>query len=58
MLLSGRGADRFQMLSEADISTYLNLMNYLEHDFPDVKFVYMTGHLDGSGLNRKPAPQK
>jgi hypothetical protein len=36
--------------SEADISTYLNLMNDLERDFPDVKFVYMTGHLDGSGL--------
>lgn len=36
--------------SEADISTYLNLMNDLERDFPAVKFVYMTGHLDGSGL--------
>lgn len=36
--------------SEADISTYLNLMNGLESDFPDVKFVYMTGHLDGTGL--------
>ena len=36
--------------SETDISTYLNLMNDLERDFPDVKFVYMTGHLDGSGL--------
>ena len=33
--------------SEADINTYLNLMNQLERDFPDVKFVYMTGHLDG-----------
>jgi hypothetical protein len=36
--------------SEADINTYLNLMNDLERDFPDVKFVYMTGHLDGTGL--------
>jgi hypothetical protein len=36
--------------SEADINTYLNLMNELESDFPDVHFVYMTGHLDGTGL--------
>jgi hypothetical protein len=35
--------------SEADINTYLNLMNQLERDYPNVKFVYMTGHLDGSG---------
>jgi hypothetical protein len=34
----------------ADINTYLNLMNELERDFPAVKFVYMTGHLDGTGL--------
>jgi len=37
--------------TEADINTYLNLMNGLEIDFPDVNFVYMTGHLDGTGLN-------
>jgi hypothetical protein len=36
--------------TEADINTYLNLMNTLESDFPGIKFVYMTGHLDGSGL--------
>ena len=36
--------------TEADIATYLTLMNSLENDFPEVKFVYMTGHLDGSGL--------
>ncbi len=36
--------------AEADIITYLNLMNGLEHDFPEVRFVYMTGHLDGTGL--------
>jgi hypothetical protein len=36
--------------SEEDINTYLNLMTGLENDYPNVKFVYMTGHLDGSGL--------
>jgi len=36
--------------SEEDINTYLNLMAQLEMDYPQVKFVYMTGHLDGSGL--------
>ena len=35
--------------SDADINTYLNLMNELEQDYPNVKFVYMTGHLDGGG---------
>ncbi len=35
--------------TEAEINTYLTLMNQLEQDFPDVKFVYMTGHLNGSG---------
>lgn len=36
--------------SEADINTYLDLMTGLEEDFPEVTFVYMTGHLDGTGL--------
>lgn len=36
--------------SEADINTYLGLMSDLEEDFPNVAFVYMTGHLDGTGL--------
>lgn len=36
--------------SEADINTYLNLMTDLENDYKNVKFVYMTGHLDGTGL--------
>jgi hypothetical protein len=36
--------------TEADIITYLNLMTALENDFKNVKFVYMTGHLDGTGL--------
>lgn len=31
------------------IQTYLNAMNQLEIDFPDIVFVYMTGHTDGSG---------
>jgi hypothetical protein len=36
--------------TEADINTYLDLMSGLENDFPDVRFIYMTGHLDGTGL--------
>lgn len=36
--------------TEGDIQTYLSLMKGLETDFPHVKFVYMTGHLDGTGL--------
>ena len=34
----------------ADIDTYLALMDSLERAFPAVSFVYMTGHLDGTGL--------
>jgi hypothetical protein len=33
-----------------NISNYLSLMSNLEKDFPAIKFVYMTGHLDGTGL--------
>ena len=33
----------------ADIQLYLDPMNALEGEYPAVKFVYMTGHLDGSG---------
>ena len=36
--------------TEADIDTYLSLMTKLERDFPGVTFVYMTGHLDGTGV--------
>lgn len=36
--------------TENDINTYLNLMSGLEAEYPGVKFVYMTGHLDGTGL--------
>ena len=35
----------------ANIDTYLSLMSGLEHDYPAVTFVYMTGHLDGSGTD-------
>jgi len=31
------------------INTYLNAMNQLELDYPHVLFIYMTGHLDGTG---------
>lgn len=36
--------------TETDINTYLDLMTALEEDYPDVTIVYMTGHLDGTGL--------
>ncbi len=36
---------------EADVTTYLSLMSQLEVDYPNVKFVYMTGHLDGTGTS-------
>jgi len=35
--------------TQGDIDTYLHLMNQLEEDYPEVTFVYMTGHLDGTG---------
>ncbi|MCU0724778.1 MAG: PKD domain-containing protein [Planctomycetes bacterium] len=35
--------------STTDIDTYLSLMSGLETDYPGVTFVYMTGHLDGTG---------
>ncbi len=34
----------------ANIQTYLSLMDGLEQDYPNVTFVYMTGHLDGGGV--------
>ncbi len=37
--------------SKGNVDTYLGLMSQLEKDFPDVTFVYMTGHLDGTGVN-------
>jgi hypothetical protein len=36
---------------ESQINTYLSLMNKLESEYPAVKFVYMTGHLDGTGIS-------
>jgi len=35
--------------TEAGIAAYLAAMSQLELDYPAVRFVYMTGHLDGSG---------
>jgi uncharacterized repeat protein (TIGR01451 family) len=35
--------------TEQGIDAYLSAMSQLEEDYPDVTFVYMTGHLDGSG---------
>jgi uncharacterized protein YjdB len=37
--------------TESNINTYLNLMTSLENEFPKVRFVYMTGHLDGTGIS-------
>jgi hypothetical protein len=33
----------------SNIITYLSLMSDLESDYPGVNFVYMTGHLNGTG---------
>lgn len=38
------------LATEENIETYLGLMSTLESEYPDVMFVYMTGHLDGTGL--------
>ena len=35
--------------TEEGINAYLTAMSNLEADYPDVVFVYMTGHLDGTG---------
>ncbi|MDD4052068.1 MAG: FG-GAP-like repeat-containing protein [candidate division Zixibacteria bacterium] len=35
--------------TEEGINIYLGAMNQLEQEYPDIKFVYMTGHLDGGG---------
>ena len=37
--------------TESNINTYLSLMASLESEFPKIKFVYMTGHLDGTGVS-------
>ncbi|MFH1748969.1 MAG: hypothetical protein ABIG44_18200 [Planctomycetota bacterium] len=37
--------------TEQGITAYLEAMNRLENDYPAVVFIYMTGHLDGTGPN-------
>lgn len=37
--------------SESYINNYLKAMTQLEEDFPGVRFVYMTGHTDGTGVS-------
>jgi len=37
--------------TRSGINTYLQAMSQLERDYPHVFFVYMTGHLDGTGVN-------
>ena len=37
--------------SDEVIEDYLQNMSQLEEDYPQVRFVYMTGHVDGSGLD-------
>jgi len=34
-----------------DIEIYLAAMDALEQDYPGIRFVYMTGHLDGTGVS-------
>ncbi len=34
---------------EAEVNDYLTRMSRLENDYPGVIFIYMTGHLDGTG---------
>jgi len=59
--LNGAGGDRNVVIwswcgqagtsDPSHIETYLTLMDELETDFPDVAFVYMTGHLVGTGVD-------
>ncbi|MEW6197453.1 MAG: hypothetical protein AB1601_02145 [Planctomycetota bacterium] len=57
-MLNGYGADRNVVVwswcgqadtTPANIQLYLDLMAGLINDYPNVKFVYMTGHLNGTG---------
>jgi uncharacterized repeat protein (TIGR01451 family) len=58
--LNGAGSDRNVVVwswcgqvssaTQTDIQTYLDLMDGLERDYTNVTFVYMTGHLDGGGV--------
>jgi hypothetical protein len=37
--------------NDGHIEQYLDSMSHLEIDYPEVKFVYITGHADGTGLS-------
>lgn len=37
--------------TDKEINLYLNLMSELEREYPNVVFVYMTGHLDGTSIH-------
>ncbi len=37
--------------TEEGINIYLNKVNQLEQEYPNVTFIYMTGHLDGTGVD-------
>jgi len=41
--------DELSSASEQVVSDYLQLTSELEAEHPEVRFVYMTGHMDGSG---------
>ena len=43
--------DELSSATEQTVSDYLQLTSELEAEHPDVRFVYMTGHVDGSGPN-------
>jgi hypothetical protein len=40
--------------TETEIQLYLDLMRQLESDYPNVQFVYMTGHMNGEPLTGEP----
>ncbi len=57
-LLNASGCDRNMIMwswcgqvdgTEEEINTYLTLINDLETDYPNVTFIYMTGHLNRTG---------
>ena len=35
--------------NETYIQTYLDTLNQFENEYPGMRFIYMTGHLDGTG---------
>jgi hypothetical protein len=50
-VLMGSWCGQVSSASQEDINTYTSLMSGLENDYPNVTFVYMTGHVDGTGLS-------